>query len=375
MAYGRLTAHGRWLAEELARTRLPPSLKLRQRKSIDGGDETVDMREKVVIVTGGKGHGLAVVRELLRLGTKRVYMASRNERRAQEAIAGLHEEGLGNTVDSEVLWLKLHLGDPREAKRAAEEFMGKEGRLDVLINNAGDMLATGLGRDGVSNMHIVKQVNPATHGHYYEPADLQLTLTSHSYISPYIFTQTLLPLLKKTAQDPSSDVRIINVISKAYTFVTSDIEYSRIEDFNIRYTFCPHTDLHQYASANLAKLLWSRHLYAHLISSNPPLPGGITVLSIHPGSTLDKFTPGIPKAIASLYTVTPEMSVRTTIFAAASRCVWNERERYQARGGLVCLVDVPVPGSVQEVSGMARDEGLGRDLIRTTEYFLSSIGL
>ncbi|KAF6753702.1 hypothetical protein DFP72DRAFT_1170760 [Ephemerocybe angulata] len=351
MAYGRLTAHGRWLAEELARMRLPPPLKLRQRKSIDDGNETVDMREKIVIVTGGKGHGLAVVRELLRLGTKRVYMASRNERRAQEAIAGLHDEGLGNTVDSEVLWLKLHLGDPREAKRAAEEFMGKEGRLDVLINNAGDTLATGLGRDGISNMHIV------------------------NYFSPYIFTQTLLPLLKKTAQDPSSDVRIINVISKAYTFVTSDIEYSKIEDFNIRYTFCPHTDLHQYASANLAKLLWSRHLYTHLQSSNPPLPGEITVLAIHPGSTLDKFTPGIPKAIASLYTVTPEIAVRTTMFAAASKSVWDERARYQAGGGLVCLVDVPVPGSVQEVSWMARDEGLGRDLIRTTEYFLRSIGL
>ena len=34
---------------------------------------------------------------------------------------------------------------------------------------------------------------------------------SCSYIGPYIFTKTLLPLLKKTAQEPNSDVRIVNV--------------------------------------------------------------------------------------------------------------------------------------------------------------------
>jgi hypothetical protein len=32
-----------------------------------------------------------------------------------------------------------------------------------------------------------------------------------SHISPFVFTQTLLPLLKKTASEPNSDVRIIIV--------------------------------------------------------------------------------------------------------------------------------------------------------------------
>ena len=38
-----------------------------------------------------------------------------------------------------------------------------------------------------------------------------LTLFSISHISPFVFTQHLLPLLKKTAQEPGADVRIVNV--------------------------------------------------------------------------------------------------------------------------------------------------------------------
>ena len=31
-----------------------------------------------------------------------------------------------------MVWLKLDLSDPREAKKAAEEFLEREGRLDIL---------------------------------------------------------------------------------------------------------------------------------------------------------------------------------------------------------------------------------------------------
>lgn len=60
-----------------------------------------------------------------------VYMAARNEQKATAAIERLHKEGLapGNGT---VAWLKLDLANPRWAKEAAEEFMRKEKRLDVL---------------------------------------------------------------------------------------------------------------------------------------------------------------------------------------------------------------------------------------------------
>jgi len=50
---------------------------------------------------------------------------------ATGAIASLEEEGL-SPGQGQVLWLKLDLSDPRSAKRAAEEFLTRETRLDVL---------------------------------------------------------------------------------------------------------------------------------------------------------------------------------------------------------------------------------------------------
>lgn len=58
-------------------------------------------------------------------------MAARNKTRAEEAIAKLKQEGLG-PGNGEVIWLELDLIDPRNAKTAAQEFMSKEKRLDVL---------------------------------------------------------------------------------------------------------------------------------------------------------------------------------------------------------------------------------------------------
>ena len=47
-----------------------------------------------------------------------VYLAARNEERAKAAIESLHNAGLGQGGEHslrEVVWLKLDLGDPREA--------------------------------------------------------------------------------------------------------------------------------------------------------------------------------------------------------------------------------------------------------------------
>lgn len=58
-------------------------------------------------------------------------MAARNKTRAEEAIAKLKQEGL-EPGNGEVIWLELDLIDPRNTKKAAQEFMSKEKRLDVL---------------------------------------------------------------------------------------------------------------------------------------------------------------------------------------------------------------------------------------------------
>jgi NAD(P)-dependent dehydrogenase (short-subunit alcohol dehydrogenase family) len=115
----------------------------------DPRKDSVDLKGKVVIVTGGKcvlyflslvrfvwqepllisrGIGYATVQHLAQAGAK-VYMATRNEEKAKEAIEGLKKSGI---EPGEVVYLKLDLEDPKQVKQAAEEFASKETRLDVL---------------------------------------------------------------------------------------------------------------------------------------------------------------------------------------------------------------------------------------------------
>ena len=76
------------------------------------------------------GIGYATVKHLARKGAK-VYMATRSKARAEAAITKLRSEGLG-PGNGEIVWLELDLSDPRNSKKAAQEFMSKESRLDVL---------------------------------------------------------------------------------------------------------------------------------------------------------------------------------------------------------------------------------------------------
>jgi len=68
------------------------------------------------------------VKLLARRGAK-VYLGARDESKATGAIAKLQAEGLGR---GQVVWLRVDLSDPRLTKVAAEEFMNRESRLDVL---------------------------------------------------------------------------------------------------------------------------------------------------------------------------------------------------------------------------------------------------
>ena len=70
-------------------------------------------------------------------------MAARNEEKALEAIQKLKQEGL-EPGNGQVEWLSLDLSDPREAKKAAQVFMEKEKRLDVLGRSFTALISTTL---------------------------------------------------------------------------------------------------------------------------------------------------------------------------------------------------------------------------------------
>ena len=95
-----------------------------------------DLRGKVAIVTGGHGGiGLETTRVLSNAGAT-VVAGSRDPKRAQMAVAKMKNVEVS----------QLDLASPSSIDRFANEFLGSNRALDLLINNAG-IMATPLMRD------------------------------------------------------------------------------------------------------------------------------------------------------------------------------------------------------------------------------------
>jgi len=87
---------------------------------------------KVILVTGGNaGIGFELVRLLAEKGHT-VYLGARNESAGKEAQAKLHADGFNN-----VKFVRIDVTDLATIKAAKETIDQAEGKLDVLVNNAG----------------------------------------------------------------------------------------------------------------------------------------------------------------------------------------------------------------------------------------------
>lgn len=94
-----------------------------------------DLQGYVVIVTGGNsGIGYETALQLARCHA-RVYLAARSEARVNEAIHSIRQSP--NGVDYDLHFLSLDLQSLKSVRAAAKEFLARESRLDLLINNAG----------------------------------------------------------------------------------------------------------------------------------------------------------------------------------------------------------------------------------------------
>src|SRR5271155_1212620 len=145
---------------------------------------------QVFIVTGsssGLGKELA---QILYAHDAKVYVAARSKERAGQVM----EEIRANFPASkgELVYLHLDLEDLSTIKASAEEFLGKEDRLDVLWNNAAVM-------------------NTPAGSKTKQGYELQLGTNN---IAPFLFTKLLTPVLVKTAKTaPKGSVRVVWVSS------------------------------------------------------------------------------------------------------------------------------------------------------------------
>ncbi|XP_030644893.1 dehydrogenase/reductase SDR family member 13 [Chanos chanos] len=204
---------------------------------------TKNLRGKTVIVTGANtGIGKATALDLAKRGA-RVILACRDQQRAEAAANDIKRES-GN---DEVVYLHLDLASLQSVRSFAENFLKTESRLDILINNAGLMMA-GKTEDGIGMIFGVNHL-----GHF-------------------LLTLLLLDRLKDCA--PS---RVVNVASLAH-------QYGHV-DFNCLNT---HKEVgvgtssfalfSVYSNSKLCNVLFTRELAKRLQGTN------VTCYSLHPGA-------------------------------------------------------------------------------------------
>ncbi|TCD65449.1 hypothetical protein EIP91_002662 [Steccherinum ochraceum] len=310
-----------------------------------------DLSGKVIIVTGGNsGLGFESVKYLAAAGAK-VYMGARSEQKAKDAMARIDEE-LGKEKKGTVEWLELDLSDSRKAKAAAETFVEKENRLDVLMNNAA--LTVAPYKRSIDDIQDVMMVN---------------------HVSPFVFTMTLLPLLKRTAKEPNTDVRIVNLSSAAIGYTTDAIRFRNKEDFNDEHAGLL-AEMKRYGRSKLANILFTKELQRQLDAENVP----IIAISLHPGAVNTEGNRRVAgnlqnpvfRVLLSWATTTLMTAVNkgayTQVFAAVAPIVRERAEQYKG-------VYLTPPAAITTPNKAGESKELAEELWKTTEGIIKEIGV
>lgn len=152
---------------------------------------------KVYLITGANaGVGKELTR-ILYTQNATVFMGCRSQAKCERAMEEVKAAAPSST--GALHFVQIDLGDLRTIKPAAESFLSKSKRLDVLFNNAGVMLPPNEKTSTVQGF------------------DLQLGTNT---VAPFLLTQLLTPVLQATAKEEkaaghSDSVRVVWVASMA----------------------------------------------------------------------------------------------------------------------------------------------------------------
>jgi NAD(P)-dependent dehydrogenase (short-subunit alcohol dehydrogenase family) len=195
------------------------------------------VKEKTILVTGSTdGIGKQTALELARMGAN-IIIHGREPQRLQTTREELIQISGNNNIDS----LLADFSSLAQVKQMADDILTKYMQLDVLVNNAGVfLLDRKITTDG---LEMNFQVN---------------------HLAPFLLTNLLLPLLKK-----SSPARIVSVSSALHSKTILDFENLQGEK--------NFSGIQAYALSKLGNIYMTLDLAEKLAGS------GVTANCLHPG--------------------------------------------------------------------------------------------
>ncbi|PYH65787.1 short chain dehydrogenase, partial [Aspergillus vadensis CBS 113365] len=287
-----------------------------------------DLQSQIILVTGGNaGLGYETIRQLSKHNPARIYLAARSRTKAKQAITQLDRENPGLT---KIRFLQLDLASFESVKEAAADFLRQETRLDILINNAGIMMTP---------------EDVTTDGY-----EIQF---GTNVLGPALFTQLLLPIMRRTAE-VNSQARMVMLSSAAHAMAPSDVY--NFDEF--RTTAANRRTTQRYATSKLANLHYARALAARetkvkIISVHP----GMVATNLHHSST-GIFLKTFLHAAIYLAATPVEKGALSQVFAAIS----PEAKHGQYYGPI---------GKAENGSKLSRDHDLRERLFRWIQAELS----
>ncbi|KAI6777975.1 Short-chain dehydrogenase [Emericellopsis cladophorae] len=309
-----------------------------------------DLLGKVAVVTGAtSGIGFHTVKHLAAKGAK-VYFTARNEAKARKTQG--EQLKLNPELSAEQLpWLLVDFEEIESAARAAELLGSKEDKVDILVNNAGGP--------------------PRALEH--SSAGWEKSMAS-SHIGHFVFTNRVLPLLKKAAASPDADVRIVVVSSNAMhlvlppnyalDFTKSELLYGTLPYTPLKYKLLRplvfDVNMLHYAVSKLANAMFAKQLQRNLRSQRVP----IAVLSLHPGGVAsdrihEVFKPWVWPLVSGNF-MPQDTGSHASLFAATAKEI-----RVEERGFMGNYME-PI-GVVHAGHPLLHDEAQARDLWETTQ--------
>ncbi|KAJ4009646.1 hypothetical protein NW752_009233 [Fusarium irregulare] len=214
-------------------------------------DNLPSLEGKVFIVTGGNaGMGYYTVLHLAAHGAQ-VYMCTRSLEKGNTAISEIKKTHPEAKVDL----LQMDLMDLSSVVAAAKHFLTLETSLHGLVNNAGIM---------ATSFDMTKD------GH---EAQWQT-----NYISHWVFTEHLIPVMQKTARGlPAGSVRVVNLTSSGH--LSAPKTGINFEDLTLK----DQGVWERYGQSKLANVLHTKTLHNKYGPGPENKEGEIWVTSVHPG--------------------------------------------------------------------------------------------